>query len=102
MSIDAINRKAMRSREAIEVYAHWNELSTPERLLFARVSNEMRNQPILDVGVGGGRTTAPLLSISRDYTGIDYTEKMLATCRLRFTGVKFLITDSSNMYLARK
>lgn len=90
----------MGSGEAIEAYAQWNELSTPERLLFDRVSDEVRDQPILDIGVGGGRTTAPLLSISRNYIGIDYTEKMVAGCRQRFAGVKFLLMDARNMAFA--
>ena len=97
MLMDEINRRAMGSVEAVGAYAQWNELSTPERLLFERVSDEMRNQPILDIGVGGGRTTAPLLSISRDYTGIDYTEKMVASCQQRFPGVKFLLMDARDM-----
>ena len=85
-SVDRINRKAMRSGEAVAAYSRWNELSAPERVLFERVAAEMKGQPILDIGVGGGRTTPPLLSISKDYTGIDYSDGMLAACREKFPG----------------
>ena len=95
--VDRVNRKAMRSGEVVKAYSRWNELSAPERVLFERVSAEMKGQPILDIGVGGGRTTPGLLSISKDYTAIDNSDVMLATCRERFPGVKFLLMDARDM-----
>lgn len=39
---------------------------------------------VLDVGVGGGRTTGYLLGVARSYRGIDNSEAMVAACRRRF------------------
>jgi ubiquinone/menaquinone biosynthesis C-methylase UbiE len=95
--IDAINHKAMLTPATISDYAGQDGLNPPERVLLARVSAEMKGQPILDIGVGGGRTTRHLLSISTDYTGIDYSDGMIAVCRRKFHGVKFLLMDARDM-----
>jgi len=57
----------------------------------------MKEQPILDIGVGGGRTTSHLLRLSTDYTGIDYSDLMLARCRKKYPGVRFLLMDARDM-----
>jgi ubiquinone/menaquinone biosynthesis C-methylase UbiE len=48
---------------------------------------EARGVPILDIGVGAGRTVAHALEISSDYVGIDYTTSLLESARRRFPGV---------------
>ena len=42
--------------------------------------------PILDVGVGGGRTTTMLRLLSDDYIGVDYTSEMVAVSRRNYPG----------------
>ena len=39
---------------------------------------------MLDVGVGGGRTTVHFAPLVGSYVGIDYSETMIAACRERF------------------
>ena len=45
------------------------------------VAIEARCRPILDIGVGAGRTTQLLRAISRDYVGIDDSPAMVEMCR---------------------
>jgi len=59
-----------------------------EAVLVGRFAEEARDQPLLDVGIGGGRTVPLLLAISSDYTGIDYTQEMIDAARARFPGVR--------------
>ena len=39
---------------------------------------------VLDLGVGGGRTTAFLSSRAGAYVGLDYAPTMVKICRLKF------------------
>jgi ubiquinone/menaquinone biosynthesis C-methylase UbiE len=91
--VDAVNRATMRSSQAVTQYARSRAISPCERVVFDGLAPEMRGRPILDIGVGGGRTVEALRAISEDYTGIDYEPKMIATCRARFPGVRFEVAD---------
>jgi SAM-dependent methyltransferase len=52
---------------------------------------------VLDLGVGGGRTTAYLLGRTGRYLGIDYSPEMIRFCRQKFPGVDFCEADASSM-----
>jgi SAM-dependent methyltransferase len=54
----------------------------------------------LDIGVGGGRTTPLMLSLSTDYCGIDYCITMVDVARHRFPNVKFLEMDARRLGFA--
>ena len=54
---------------------------------------------ILDLGVGGGRTTPYLSSIAGRYVGVDYASEMIAACRKKFPQLEFEtanVADLSN------
>ncbi len=40
---------------------------------------------MLDIGIGGGRTTTHLASCVREYLGIDYAKNMIAVCQKKFS-----------------
>jgi len=61
------------------------------------VAAEASGRPVLDIGVGGGRTTSALTAISRDYTAIDYTPAMIEVMRQRFPAVRALHLDARQM-----
>lgn len=94
-TVDLINRQTMHL--AVNDYASHVGANPAERAAFAVVAQEMRGKRILDIGVGGGRTTPALLEISRDYTGVDYISTMVERCRSRFPGVKFKHADARSM-----
>jgi ubiquinone/menaquinone biosynthesis C-methylase UbiE len=68
-----------------------------EAALLARVNDELQNQPILDIGIGGGRVTPYLRQISKAYTGIDYSEGMIEATRRKFPGVDLLTCDARDL-----
>ena len=67
--VDAVNRRTMLSRDGVNTYSWQSE-----------------GQPVLDLGVGGG-----------DYTGLDYSEPMLAICRKKYPGQRLLPGDAREM-----
>ncbi len=76
-------------------YAALNYLTPCEKLLFRSYIKPEMN--VLDLGVGGGRTTAYLSSIASRYVGIDYSEAMLQACKKKFPHLDFRLADASDL-----
>lgn len=95
---DTVNRAIMASGRVVSGYSRSSGLAEPEQAALARIADEARGKPILDLGVGGGRTVAPLRAISEDYLGVDYTEAMVTACRRAYPGVRFEHADARDMH----
>jgi SAM-dependent methyltransferase len=80
-----------------ESYARNTTLLKAEEFILSYFSAEIRDKAILDIGVGAGRTVPYLNSLSKDYTGIDYSENMLQHCKLNYGSAKLLLCDARNM-----
>lgn len=78
-------------------YAQLEYLTPCERLLFQRYLKP--GMAILDLGVGGGRTTAYLASRASRYVGADYAPEMIRFCRAKFPQQEFVVTDASDLSL---
>lgn len=96
-SIDRINMRTMSSASAVMHYARRSDLSIAERACVDRVADMARGKPIVDIGVGGGRTVASLLEVSTDYLGIDNSQEMIDACRRRFPDVRFARADAREL-----
>lgn len=92
-----LNRRFYESRSTAAHYARQSELLEDERAVLTRLEPEIRGGRILDLGVGGGRTTPFLLELNADYIGVDYSGVMVERCRQRFPGVKFEISDARDL-----
>lgn len=95
--IDRINLRTMRSAAVVAHYVRPDELLPHERASLDHVASEVRGGSVLDIGVGGGRTVKALLKVSPDYLGIDYSQEMVAACRIRFPKVRFEHADARQM-----
>ncbi len=96
--LDTINRRAWREPSTVRMYQHLEGWTDPgEQVAVASVAAEMRSLPILDIGVGAGRTTGLLRTISEDYVGIDYTQEMVDACRARHPGVRVEHMDARDL-----
>jgi SAM-dependent methyltransferase len=95
--VDRANRRAMAGRDAVVHYQRQSALDPGEAALYGLVAAEAAGRPVLDIGVGGGRTTPALTAISRDYTAIDYTPAMVEVMRRRFPAVRVLHGDARRM-----
>ncbi|WP_059412013.1 class I SAM-dependent methyltransferase [Cupriavidus basilensis] len=95
---DRINRHAWRSWGARRWFGTASDWTDPgEAAAIAWVADQVRGQPILDVGVGGGRTVPPLRALSSDYTAVDYMPEMVAICRRNHPGVRVEQMDARDM-----
>jgi SAM-dependent methyltransferase len=91
----ALNLRTYNKADVAAHYAGMSYLTPCERLLFETYIKP--GMTILDLGVGGGRTTSWLASIASRYVGIDYSEAMVQQCRSRFPHLEFLLADASDL-----
>lgn len=91
--ISEINLRTYSKPLETRKYARLAGLLPAETAIIARHRATVAGRPILDIGVGGGRTTEGLLQVSRDYVGADYSAAMVERCRARFPGVRFETAD---------
>lgn len=93
-----------RSSEVVAHYASKHRLQAPERAIFEVIGAEvLARSSLLDLGVGGGRTTHELAARCQRYVGADYAAPMVAACRTRFADlivqrdVRFEVADARAM-----
>jgi ubiquinone/menaquinone biosynthesis C-methylase UbiE len=95
--ISEINLKTYSKPFETWKYARLTGLLPAEAAILQRYHGEIAGRPILDIGVGGGRTTESLLEISSDYVGADYSAAMVERCRARFPGIRFEVVDARDL-----
>jgi SAM-dependent methyltransferase len=96
--MDEVNRATWRDKSNVHWFAKlegWTDAG--ERAAVEHVALEVHDQPILDLGVGAGRTVPLLQDLSSDYTGIDYTPEMVAACQRKYPGMRVLLGDARDL-----
>ncbi len=89
------NILAYNAPAVAEYYARLDYLTPCERLLFQQYLYS--GMAILDLGVGGGRTTPYLSSIADRYVGVDYAPEMITTCRKKFPQLEFEVANAADL-----
>ena len=89
------NLKVYSSPEVAAHYGKLQYLSAAEERLFERYIR--RGDTILDLGVGGGRTTPYLAGLASRYVGADYSEVMVLSCRSKFPDLPFVRADAADL-----
>jgi SAM-dependent methyltransferase len=80
-----------------ERYAVERGLLPAEEQLIRSLSGRFENNPILDIGVGPGRTTPFLKAKTSHYVGIDYAERMLKPCKAKYPEANLLRCDAREL-----
>jgi ubiquinone/menaquinone biosynthesis C-methylase UbiE len=90
-----------RSPDSVDGYAKWRTLLAPERAIIDRLGGWMTSWKMLDIGVGGGRTTSHFAPLVTDYVGVDYSSPMIDACKVLFDdvmdNVKFIVADARDL-----
>ena len=89
------NQRTYESEQVVSFYERQSELQDSEAYLFSKYIPS--GAAVLDMGVGGGRTTPALSSRSSRYVGADYSHAMVEACARRFPGLDFRHCDATNM-----
>ncbi len=80
------NKTTFESSGVVAFYARSRDLQKPEKKILDVVRPRLAGARLLDVGIGGGRTTEHVAPLVREYVGVDYAASMVAECRKRFAG----------------
>lgn len=96
------NHSAYSSQKVVRHYAEYSkELQPPEKTIFDILNPGLSQMKMLDIGVGGGRTTSFFAPNVKEYTGIDFSEGMINVCREKFKtmfpAAKFEVCDVRNL-----
>ncbi len=95
------NQSAYRRRTLVSYYSQLQQLQPAERSICERLQDQLSSLRLLDIGVGGGRTTQHLARQTLFYLGIDYAPEMIAACQKRFAGlpetVQFAVQDARDL-----
>jgi SAM-dependent methyltransferase len=97
-ALDALNQAAWTAsstRRLLEARA--GALDAGEAAAFAWLSREVAGEPILDLGVGAGRTVPLLRAISEDYVGIDYLPELVELAAARFPEARIQRGDARDL-----
>ncbi len=66
--------------EVVREYASFDFLLPPEGAILEILADELPGWRVLDLGVGGGRTSRHLAGRVREYVGVDYSPAMIQAC----------------------
>ncbi|WP_373530918.1 class I SAM-dependent methyltransferase [Vampirovibrio sp.] len=98
-SSNEINLMAYSKNEVILEYLLDEALQPAEAFILNRIHSGISGKKILDIGVGTGRTIRPLLAISNNYSGLDYSGAMIEACQKRFPSVVLSQGDARDLSL---
>ena len=92
---DAENKEVYRDSATVKHYVEAEGLQPAEEILFARYLKP--GCALLDIGIGGGRTSAILHGRVGSYVGIDYSLEMVEAARRRLPGLDLREMDGSDL-----
>lgn len=98
MDPDSLNRATWARPDTLDEFVGsegWCDAG--ERVTLGRVASEVRGMPILDIGIGAGRTTALLRLLSDEYVGVDYTPEMVEVARKKYPGLSISYADARDL-----
>jgi ubiquinone/menaquinone biosynthesis C-methylase UbiE len=95
---DALNRATWSRRSSRRWLDATRDVTDEgERAVLERIRDEICGKPILDLGVGTGRTIPMLQPMTEDYLAIDYLPEMVETCRERFPTARVELGDARSL-----
>jgi ubiquinone/menaquinone biosynthesis C-methylase UbiE len=94
------NKQLYSSERIVKLYGHLKDpLQKPEQKIIELLKACMGDMKMLDIGVGGGRTTEYLFPLVKEYIGIDYSDKLVSVCQNKFPNINFLTVDARDLSL---
>lgn len=94
-------RRHFNQKNIVDSYSTNRHLYSAEIILLNRILNLPKPVKMLDIGIGGGRTTLYFHTLVDEYIGIDYSEAMIIACNNRFNShfkkINFKTGDARNL-----
>ena len=93
------NQTVWKSSHAVNQYQRIY-LDKPEATIFNELKPRLPHIQMLDIGVGGGRTTHFFAPLTKEYIGIDYSDAMIESCNSKYKDLpnaSFYVCDARDM-----
>lgn len=95
------NQNNWNKQDIVASYARAEALQPAEENIVRILKDQWPQMSMLDIGVGGGRTSFNFIPLVQSYVGIDYAPNMVEACRKRFNQkwpqIKFHVGDVRSM-----
>ncbi len=95
--ISVSNQDAYNNSKAVSFYKDYSRVQAPEKVIFNELEPKLPSLRVLDIGIGGGRTTALLAPKAKHYVGIDYAQEMVEAAKERFPAHDIRWGDATNL-----
>ncbi len=96
-----LNQATYTAASIVNHYAQLHLLQPAEQAVLDLLKQQGSKLKMLDIGVGGGRTTQHFSAIASDYIGIDYSAEMISACQAKFKdsthNVLFEVCDARDL-----
>jgi len=93
------NKKTYESKKVVKKWVSDPNyyLFKPESEMYSQLESKLNSMKMLDVGVGGGRTTYFFAKKAKEYVGIDYSKGMIDGCKQKFADLNFVVCDMRDL-----
>ncbi|MEA5508664.1 class I SAM-dependent methyltransferase [Crocosphaera sp. UHCC 0190] len=91
--INDTNQTTYQSSHIVNYYAQLSQLQPAEATILNLLKGQLSSMKMLDIGVGGGRTTKYFARLVKQYIGIDYSAEMIAACQQRFSNDSSILLE---------
>lgn len=78
------NKKTYSRSNIVRYYQQLGMLQPAENKILELFQDRLPTMKMLDIGIGGGRTTQHFGTVTAEYTGIDYSTEMITACQQKF------------------
>jgi SAM-dependent methyltransferase len=96
---DSLNRRAYATESVVRWYRNLDVTYRVEEVILQRLHPFIKDKKLLDIGIGGGRTTRYLLDVSKDYTGVDYTPQLVQVAQAKYPQASIVCADARDLHL---
>lgn len=91
------NLETYNSKGVVKWYTGLKGIVPAEAAVLEQHKALIAGASLLDIGIGGGRTTAYLIDKCKDYTGIDYSQGFVNVLKKQYPQVKILAMDARDL-----
>lgn len=91
-------KSTYESEKVVKFYTTLEQLQKPEQTILNLIKDQLPGWKMLDIGIGGGRTTRHFAPLAAEYVGVDYAANMVKVCQEIFSGcedhISFQVADA--------
>lgn len=93
-----MNKSQNFNKRIAKIYSERGELQPAEEIIFNNIGwDKLKKMKMLDIGIGGGRTTNIFAKKVKEYVGIDYSPVMVSEALSRFPKEDLFVCDAMDL-----